>query len=1400
MPEVLDKSSSIHLGLDIGTKNVRGAITDKAGNMIYLASIPITTNPATATRDLLDVLQSNVPFTEISTAGVTGRGQELYKGQRGWEAFTSPYAAIAGLRAENPGIIIEIGGQSSRVIDPGDQEGKPWRSTHSPLCASGTGQFLEQQARRMGISIEEYGEKALEWVDKPLRVATRCSVFAKSDLIHLQQKGWPVSAMLAGLADGVARMVEAQWKDEFITPIFFIGGVAANKGVIRALSGVLKKPVFVPESYELRGAIGAAILSKNAPVSPEDFYRQNEAGSQLFYIPNKLQPVFLKTEWQPKELEPGITDVYLGVDVGSTSTKIVLINKDGEVITKKYIMTAGQPLNAIQKIMADPDVAGLEDKVRIKAAGATGSGRYLVGQAIGADSIKNEITAQTRAARQIDPEVETVFEIGGQDSKYAYLRKGTVLDYQMNKACAAGTGSFIDELAEQTEVSTKTGEFANLAFEADQQLNLGEKCTAFMGQAVAEAQQGGAAKGEIAAGLASSLVENYLSKVVGGRRIGENIFLTGAVFYNEAVVAAFQAALPDHKFTVPEHKEVTGAIGAALLAKEAHKEGEESRFKGFSKIAQTRYKLTYSNCNKCEQSCAISTMRGEDDTFSHYGSRCDQFDSKSGEKYEKQPTPFTTREELLFEGYDPEKGDKDKPLIGIPRALMTYDLAPLLTGFLNDLGLRIRYTSSTTKRNIEDGISEGYTDSCFPTKLLHGHVAELLDDTVDYVLIPNAIRLGKKLKEADQRFACPLVQNAPYIIKSVFKLGDRLLDPVIDFSRGDEAVIESFTEIAKCLGFNKEEGRRAGLAGLAKQREFEDKLLEKGKKILDELADDPDAIGMVLLSRAYNASDGGANLGMTDELTKLGVIPIPLDYLPLDSVDVSSITDRPYWNYERKILAASEIIAGNSQLFGLFLSNFSCGPNSFIKNMVEDVMGDKPLGHLELDEHAAEAGYITRLEALVDTIRSFREAGIQPDRDPKRYIRQIYLGMNSEANIVIPRMSDHVEVVAAAMRYFGVSAAALPVSSEEGLALSRGVTSGQECLPFRDSTGAAILAYRKGILPANARFLMAGANGPCRLGKYSQEQQKIFDDLGIPLKTLTTVSDNNYGDLGLGAKFELLAWQGIVATDQLQRLVWRTRPYEKYPGQADQAYTEYLARIAQAIGENKGLERVMREAKEVFDELKDFSSPPRPLVGINGEIYLRANSFCNKDLIRGCEEKGLEVVVAPMGEWIDYITLRRQEDAWADLRSLGIDFRKLKEMKEVVGKLAVAHLRGAVLNYYEGKITSWANGYLKEPKPVQLIQASSDYLPSRNGSEAVLSIGDGILQLRDDRFAGVISVMPQGCMPGGTVGAFAEHISKENGNKPWISLTYDGSPENVNEEKIAVFAEQIRSRRLQVVS
>ncbi|MDY6911558.1 MAG: acyl-CoA dehydratase activase-related protein, partial [Chloroflexota bacterium] len=656
-------------------------------------------------------------------------------------------------------------------------------------------------------------------------------------------------------------------------------------------------------------------------------------------------------------------------------------------------------------------------------------------------------------------------------------------------------------------------------------------------------------------------------------------------------------------------------------------------------------------------------------------------------------------------------------------------------------------------------------------------VADLED--VDYVLFPSALRLGLKEGDENQKYACPLVQASPFLVREALKLGKKILTPFIDLSMGNKELIENLAKVAGELGYNKRKGKVAALAGLEAQREFERVREERGRALLEQIRDN-DQIGVVLLSRAYMYQDSGANLGIAEQLAQLGVVPIPLDFLPLSSVDVSQYSDRPYWMYETKLIAGAAITAADPHLYGLILTNFGCGPNSFILNVIEDIVGNKPLGQLEIDEHAAEAGIVTRLEAFVDTIKGFKRSGkVRPTT--RNIYRSAATLNNSKGVLLLPRMCPHAEVLAASMQAFGVEAIALPEANEKNLLYSNKVTTGKECLPYRVTLGDFMRLYYEdghGIDLSSVEGFMAGAFGPCRLGKYALEQSMILREIGFDFPIRTSVSNNAYRDWGLGAAFERLAWRGIVAYDYMQKLLWRTRPYEKIIGSTDTLFDELTQEVADRVRNRQSFDDVLRKAVPQFKGLIDSTQPRRPLVGINGEIFLRSNSFSNNNLVKTCEEVGLEVVVSPFSEWMNYLALRNIED--------GIKDRQV--MKTIRG-----YIKRKVQNHDEKSVVEKFAPLVdvNDPTIEDILSYTKSHLSPRCGSEAVLSIGTGIEWMENPDFAGVISVMPHGCMPGGIVAAMSENLCDEY-SKPWISLTYDGSLENNNLVKIHNFAEVLR--------
>ena len=1390
-----------YLGVDIGSVNAKQALVDENGRVVQLDTERVSSSPRVAVSSLISRLGQTCDLKAIVAAGVSGSGRAVIPKELGWIEYSSSLATASGLLHLCPEAktIIQIGGQSTMVIELEDGLRKPWKVESNPLCAAGTGRFLEQQAYRLGISLEDFASLALKYQGTPPRIAARCSVFAKTDLIHLQQKGVPLDAMLYALCESVARMVSSLKKGPFQEPVYFVGGVAANAAVARSLSDMISSrnehpvEVVIPPDYRHMECLGSALLAigktSRGVVLPE-----TDASQRYFEMP-RLEVV---TSANPGGQSLKITEQrigYLGVDVGSTSTKAVIMDETGtRLLAKNYLMTAGRPVEAVKQVFTNLLQEGA-GKIKIAGAGVTGSGRYLVGSLIGADLIKNEITAQTRAAEDIDRDAD-IIEIGGQDSKLVIKRNGVVVDYHMNKACAAGTGSFIDELAEMLGVSVTNGEFADLAFAAPHTIDLGTRCAAFMSQSVSSAQQEGVALEIVTASLANSIAKNYLSKVVEHRKLGDKVILTGAVFYNQAVVSAFHQQLKGKRLTVSEHKEVSGAIGAALLAREAMAEAtpeddaaspvpseaqravQESRFRGFQEVVDRECKLTTFVCKGCDNNCTITRMEVPGAEATYYGSRCDKYDAIAS--HAKTETFFDKREHLLFREYRKDCGTG--PVVGIPRALLVYDYAPLLIGFLNALDARVVLSSQTNSEIMEQSVELSYPDSCFPVKLLHGHAAMLKD--TDYILFPCAIRLGKKEDDSNQKYSCPLVQASPFIIRSVLDLGERLLAPIIDFSLGDADVIKNLADVAVKLGHSRRRGRDAALAGLESQRRYETDRAALGRELLEQLHQNRDSsqLGVVLLSRSYMFQDAGANLGIAEKLAQLGVVPVPLDLLPLESVNPTDYSDRPYWLYENKFIAAAAITVSDPQLYGLWLTNFGCGPNSFIIHLVEDIMGGKPLGQLEVDEHAAEAGIVTRLEAFVDTIEGFARSTVKHERPRKDiYRRALPPVIDNNKTFIIPRMAPHIEIVGALLEGSGFRAVVLPEANERNLVYADKVTSGTECLPYRVVLGDLLrFCHENDADLRNVEAVMAGAYGPCRFGKYALEQSRILQEVGLDLPIRTTISNNAYRDTELEPRFARLAWKGSVAVDYLQRLLWRTRPYERQPGSADALFDHYLARVVSRVRGKEAFDDVLRQAASDFRSIRDPELPRRPLVGINGEIFLRSNTFSNQDLVRECEKAGLEVVVSSMGEWINYIFHRHLEDAIRD--------RKLiKALVSYTIKRVWQHDEHTVIKHFSDLVAADE----REASTGHMLKYTSKWLSPKCGSEAVLSIGGGIEWMENPKFAGVISVMPHGCMPGGIVAAMSDRFSALY-HKPWINLTYDGFAESTNLTRINNFAEIIR--------
>jgi predicted CoA-substrate-specific enzyme activase len=1068
-----DKSTNteIYLGLDIGSISLNTVIIDKNLNLLENYYDYCHGQPFLVLKKRLESLLKKYPADDIESVALTGSGGKLGSSLIGGEYVNEIIAQSASVARYYPDTrtIIEIGGEDSKLIfmDKGVIEDKLQLRDFAmnSICAAGTGSFLDQQAKRLGVSIEkEFGELAMK-SENPPRIAGRCSVFAKSDMIHLQQIATPVYDIVAGLCFAVARnFISNLGRGKTLNkPLVFQGGVAANAGVARAFRELLKlqgEELIVPEYYASMGAIGAVLSRVTAGDKKKahftglkklEEYLKGDKTERNYLPPLKESSAIYNKEVVFKNDGNGKLEVYLGLDVGSLSTNVVLIDKENNVVARQYLPTAGKPLDAIRFGLSEI-YNEVGEKVVVKAAGTTGSGRYLTGDFIGADTIQNEITAQATAAIAIDPTVDTIFEIGGQDSKYISIEKGVVVDFEMNKVCAAGTGSFLEEQAEKLDLNI-VEEFGKLALHSQKPASLGDRCTVFMESDLNTHQQRGETNENLVGGLAYSIVHNYIQKVVGSKRIGEKIFFQGGVTNNKGVVAAFEQ-VTGKKIHIPPHFDVTGAIGAAMLARDAVKNGGKTRFKGFG-IRNTPFAISRFTCKGCSNQCQIRRVKIEGEKKSlFYGGRCEKYEvDERKSKREDIVNLYTKRTEMLVGDYS-EDDNKDNISIGIPRALMIfYQQFPFWRTFFRELGFQVVLSKETDHQLVTRSLEILTAETCFPVEVINGHIEDLLNKDVDYIFLPFSVNARAKENNPTANCNCPWIQSHPFMIKSSLKSQkdkNKLLIPTLHFRYYEKVLVKELSDFMKeKFGISPGRTRKAiDMAG-SEQTKFEQGLENEGKKVLNNLPDDVEPV--VILGRPYNTSDPELNLSLVEKLITHNVLPIPLDFLPLSEVSIFEDYHKMYWPNGQKIIAGARLIMDNKRLHAVYLSNFRCGPDSFLLHFIREEMKGKPYLQLEVDEHSADAGMITRIEAFLDSLKG--EKFVEAERKKLTRRGTMRASPTKDRVLYFPYMCDAAYAVAAGARSCGIESWVLPVQDKEDLELGRKYTSSRECFPMICTTG-----------------------------------------------------------------------------------------------------------------------------------------------------------------------------------------------------------------------------------------------------------------------------------------------------------------------------------------------------------
>ncbi|RCK79912.1 MAG: Activator of (R)-2-hydroxyglutaryl-CoA dehydratase [Candidatus Ozemobacter sibiricus] len=1445
------------IGFDIGSVSINTAICSPTGE--FLEELPYRRHFGQTVElcaRLLREIETRYGADAIERVVFTGTHGKAMAEATGTFFEIETTAQTRGLYRLFPEArtVISIGGHDSTllVVEPSRDGFLLEDFKLNEACAAGTGSFIDQQAERVYADLPQFAQLAdpqarIEAIlarfieeglksDQPANVACRCTVFTKSDMIHLQNKGIAIRHIIAGLHEGVAK----NFKSTLITnrhlqpPIAFIGGYATNVLARKAFETILEMPIVVPPHHTSIGAFGACLAAQAAQQGRAVRAAEIEAlrGSAAFAAVTTPPLCLQKAPFTPcgeaLGLPPGTdpVEVYMGFDIGSTTTKLVLIDPTGRVLYKRYIPTEGQPVVAIKKALRHAMATVDTGRLRVLAIGTTGSGREVANLFVGADDVVNEVTAHARGTTFFRPDVDTIFELGGQDAKYTALADGFVVDFRMNKVCAAGTGSFLEETAHKLGIDI-ANEYETLALAAKAPYKLTERCTVYMESDLMSYLQMGGAREDLLAGLAQAVVHNYLNRVVQDGRIGEVISFQGGPSLNKSVVAAFEMVTGRPIITLP-HREVMGAIGAALHARDereaARRAGKAfaSRFRDWN-VVEAPFSHIEEICQRnptCHNQCKLQVYRiGQDEAI--YGGECGLYESRA-QAAVRAPDFNKIRQNLYFKamagkyrvlGQDasatasasdpatagpaaPGAGAARRPVIGIPRSLSFFQLGLAWVHLWHDLGYDVVITPETDHRIVDDGIEAMTCEACFPVKISHGHTRQLIGQC-DYLFLPMMIEMhaaaGKK------GYYCPYLEANTYMVKAALRLDDRqIIMPAIYLKEGPERLRESFREEFVRLGLPFEAARfdAAWQKAEAALTAFDRELKRIGAAFLEKLGDQR---AIVVVGRPYSAYDSRTNLNLFATFSRLGIMAIPQEFLDIDQYRIEDDYPNMYWGFGGKILRAARLINHDPRLFGLYLTSFSCGPDSFILHFFNHEMArtGRPYLELELDEHSAGAGVETRLLAFLDVIKNQRQVKVL-GKDVHIQPRKATAPLRGRT-IYLPKMSEGSAALAAAFEGVGCKARVMETYTKAGIEFGKRHTSGKECYPCTVTTGDMFnllnqLHADKVDVENEIAFFMPETEGPCRFGQYNRLHRLLLDRYGLGAVPIISPSSedayrcNGFFDDEQADTFRKLGWEAIVYADLMEKALWRVRPYETTPGTTDRVFAQAMQDGIEAIRRGGGLRllKAARRAAAAFAAI-ERRREARPLIGIVGEIYVRTHKESNQHLVRTLEQMGCETYTSSIAEWIDYTTHTSISEAVAAARQ----HPGLRTYGQVAREWLTGRYQRAVAGILGFPFRDLLRGRF-DHETAHLLHEVEGLFSNHINGEAILSIG-GALSFARDGFNGVVNAMPFTCMPSTIASSILKVALRQK--IPYVDMIYDGTILPNRETNLATFVFQARQNR-----
>ena len=1257
----------LRIGIDIGSTTVKCVVLDSQENNLFSTYKRHFSDVKQATLDVLCAIEKELNIKESVKVMLTGSG-----GMGLSEMLELPFVqeVIAGTKAvetviPETDVAIELGGEDAKItFFEGSLEQRMNGS-----CAGGTGAFIDQMASLLKTDANGLNKLAKDY-QTIYPIASRCGVFAKTDIQPLINEGARkediaasvyqavVNQTIAGLASG--RKIKGN--------VAFLGGPLYFMSELRQrfieTLELSEEQIIFPENPQLFVAMGAALsLKKEEEVLISDLINRLKFSDKTALGMEDTLPALFKNEeelvnFRKRHQAASIKEhdiknyqgpIFIGIDAGSTTTKIAVIGADSELLYQFYGNNEGQPLETTISVLKEIYCV-LPETCYVAKTAVTGYGEHLIKHALKVDIGEVETMAHYKAADHFSPGVDFILDIGGQDMKAMTINEGALSSIQLNEACSSGFGSFLETFAKSLNYSIE--DFAKAAIESKTPVDLGSRCTVFMNSKVRQVQKEGATPGDISAGLAYSVIKNALYKVIkmkNSEELGEKIVCQGGTFYNEAVLRAFEL-ISGKEVIRPTIAGLMGAYGAALIALDEYALNQaSSTLLTLDEMTNLDSKKEFSNCNLCENNCLLTVTLFSDGRKFITGNRCERGAQQKIEKADRRENLVEYKYRKLFRYRSLKEKEAINGKIGIPRVLNMYENYPLWHTIFTDLGFEVVLSPKSDKELYEKGIETIPSDTvCYPAKLVHGHIEALVHDKVPLIFYPGVVFERIEDEASDNHFNCPIVQSYSDVIKNNM---DVIREGLVDYRNpylnlaDTESVTKQMQSAFSDFNFSEEEMKRAVKHGFEELANFKADIQNRGEKLLEKMQRNNQK-GIVLSGRPYHI-DPEVNHGIANIITQEG-----FHVLTEDSIshlgDVKNLRVVNQWVYHSRLYAAAKVVAKMPNLELVQLNSFGCGLDAVTTDQVEEIMTQygRIYTVLKIDEGSNLGAVRIRLRSLKAAIKEREKSNFVPRKrfeEPEKV--SFTKDMRKTHTLLLPMLSPiHQEgLVDTALKASGYNVVCLPSEDKQAIDVGLKYVNNDACYPAIISIGQLIEALQSGKYDVdNTSVMLTQTGGGCRATNYIPLLRKALSDAGFPKVPVVSISMGNQGvESNPGFKMSLPLMKKVAIAflygDLFEKVVYRTRPYEVEVGSVNRLHDEWIEKVKHSVenGSFRLFKKYMKQIVHEFDTIP-LHDIKKPKVGVVGEILVKYSPTANNDIVSILEAEGAEAVVPGIIGFMNY--------------------------------------------------------------------------------------------------------------------------------------------------------------------